>query len=661
MKVKRLVSVIISVIMAIGAISALASCGYTAPNVTSDSLYVKKVENLADDFVMGMDASQVLVLEQSGVKYYDFDGKETDVFKILADNGINTIRVRVWNDPFDDEGHGYGGGNCTIDTALEIGKRAMKYNMKLMVDFHYSDFWADPNKQQVPKAWASMKIDEKADALYQYTKESLEKLKAAKVPVSIVQVGNETNGKMCGETRWNTMAKLFSAGSRAIREVMPETLVAVHFANPEKAGRYDDYAGKLNDYYVDYDVFASSYYPYWHGTLQNLSEVLGNIAEKYGKKVMVAETSYAFTTEDTDFSGNTIGEASGVTKNYPYTIQGQANSVRDVIETIANTKNGIGVCYWEGTWIGVGYNSWEENSALWEQYGSGWASSYAVQYDPVDAGQYYGGCAVDNQAFFDKDGKVMESIKVFALARKGNEIELKADALEDAACSFIRGDEIELPTTVNAVMSDNSKQPQAVVWEVTADRLAEISNSDAGKYIITGKVGDQTVKCVITIKDSNYLNNGGFEDDENEELEPNGWTVIGASKGDSYKVLVTSENPWDGNNAFHWWAASGKVKFSLEQEATLSKAGTYKFTVRVMGSADTNQNIVAYVKIDGQIVKQVNIVKDGYQSNPDMWQYAIVEFDIDGATTVTVGISVDCPDSGTWGDIDDFVLCPVEK
>ena len=172
---------------------------------------------------------------------------------------------------------------------------------------------------------------------------------------------------------------------------------------------------------MDYDVFASSYYPYWHGTLENLSQVLSKIAETYGKKVMVAETSYAFTAEDTDFSSNTIGEGSAVVTDYPMTLQGQANLVRAVIDTVVNkTTNGIGVFYWEGTWISAGGASWEENSALWEKNGSGWASSFAAEYDPEDAGQWYGGCAVDNQALFDKDGKALESLKIFTLVRSGN-------------------------------------------------------------------------------------------------------------------------------------------------------------------------------------------------------------------------------------------------
>ena len=353
----------------------LAACG-KSPSVTSESLYVKQVKNLPKDFILGMDVSAVPSLEDSGVRYYDHQGNKKSVFQILSENGINYIRVRVWNDPFDENGNGYGGGNCDIDNAVEIGKAATQYGMKLMVDFHYSDFWADPGKQMVPKAWEGMDITEKTQALYQYTKDSLQKLVDADVDVGMVQIGNETNGVFCGESSsavggWKRIMDLMSAGSKAVREVCPNALVAVHFANPENADSYVSYGKNLDYYQVDYDVFASSYYPFWHGTLENLTSVLSHIAETYNKKVMVAETSYAFTAEDSDFFGNTIGDGGGIVTNYPFTQQGQANLVRDVIDTVANTTNGIGVVYWEGTWITAGGSSYEENRKLWETYGSG--------------------------------------------------------------------------------------------------------------------------------------------------------------------------------------------------------------------------------------------------------------------------------------------------
>ena len=399
----------------------------------SNTLYVKKVENLPKDFIFGMDASCVPSLEAGGVKYYDYDGVEKDVYQILSESGVNYIRVRIWNDPYDKDGNGYGGGNCDIENAVEIGKRATRYGMKLLVNFHYSDFWADPSKQMVPKAWSNMSIEEKTDALYLYTKECLEKLKVAGVDVGMVQVGNETNGGMCGEWSsslggWQRITQLMSAGSKAVREVFPDALVAIHFANPEKTENYVSYSANLDYYGVDYDVFASSYYPFWHGTLDNLANVLNKVTAKYGKKVMVAETSYAYTPKDTDFYGNTVGEGDGFAKKYPYTIQGQADHIRDVIDTVVNKMtDGIGVFYWEGTWISSGGDSYEENFALWQKYGSGWATSYAGEYDPNDAGRWYGGCAVDNQALFDKNGRAIESLKVFSLVKRGNEPNLNSE------------------------------------------------------------------------------------------------------------------------------------------------------------------------------------------------------------------------------------------
>ena len=212
-------------------------------DVSSSTLNTRKIDNLSDEFILGMDASCVPALEAGGVKYYDQEGNEKDVFEILSENGINYIRVRIWNDPFTADGKGYGGGNCDLQNAINIGKRASKYGLKLLVNFHYSDFWADPAKQKAPKAWAGMSIDEKSDALYIFTKDCLKKLCDEGVCVGMVQIGNETNGAFCGETGnsewgWRRITQLMSSGAKAVREVCPDALVALHFTNPEKAGSY---------------------------------------------------------------------------------------------------------------------------------------------------------------------------------------------------------------------------------------------------------------------------------------------------------------------------------------------------------------------------------------------------------------------------------------
>ena len=475
------------------------------------SLYVKKVEDLPEDFILGMDVSSLIAEEQSGVRYFDFDGEEKDLLEILAENGVTHIRVRVWNEPYDEEGRGFGGGNCDIDKALAIGQRAAQYGLKLIVDFHYSDFWADPGKQMAPRAWADMDVETKAEALYAYTKESLQKLMDGGADIAMVQVGNETNGALCGEDRWSNIQLLMKAGSRAIREVCPQALVAMHFANPERSGSYANYAEYLDYYEVDYDVFASSYYSFWHGTRQNLARVLGDIHQLYGKQVMVMETSWPYTGEDSDFSGNNVGDGSGLQLDYPFTVQAQANSVRDVADTVAHIPGGIGLCYWEGAWISVGTESWEQNSPLWEQFGSGWASSYAAAYDPDDAGKYYGGCSWDNQTFFDPTGHPLESLRVFRLLGQGNELPLKPDAIEDTSITVDLAGELSMPETVNAVMSDNSREAIPVDWELEDALRQQMFSGGPAVYEVKGKAQGMDAKCLVNMVEFNYLENGDFE------------------------------------------------------------------------------------------------------------------------------------------------------
>ncbi len=650
---------LVSLLLLLMVLSACGS-GKVTPVDSSDTLFVRKIEGIPEDFIMGMDASSVISLENSGVTYYGYNGKETDVFKTLAESGINYIRVRVWNDPYDAEGHGYGGGNCDIDTAVAIGKRATKYGMKLLVDFHYSDFWADPGKQMVPKAWDGMSIEEKKDALYDFTRDSLKKLKDAKVDVGMVSLGNETNGAMAGEKIWmNIIYHLMGAGSKAVREVYPEALIAVHFANPENGQAYRDYAKKLAYYDLDYDVFASSYYPYWHGTLENLQEVLNDIATTYDKKVMVMETSYAYTPEDSDFFANTIGNGSAVVKNYPYTVQGQANSVLDVIDTVVHTKNGIGVCYWEGTWISAGGASYEENLAKWEEFGSGWASSYSAEYDPEDAGKWYGGSAVDNQAFFDKDGHPLESLKLFALCRSGNEAEVRADAIEDVNMAVDLNGEIVLPDTVNALMTDGSRKEVSVTWNSYNEE--EMRSNGPKTYEILGEADGLTAHCYVSMIEYNFLENYSFEADEHGTRVPEGWVLEERGSADELYVENKPMDSLSGDQHYHFWsAAMGSVDFDLYQEVTGLEKGTYKYTISMMGGDCGKTYIYAYAFVNDNGAGRAPITIQGYGN----WDTVTIDgIKVKRGQTVKVGVHVYCvgEGNGAWAKIDDAMLNSVTE
>ena len=615
--------------------------------LTGCPLYVGAVEGLSDDFIFGMDASQVPALEASGVKYYDRDGTERDVFEILAANGVNYVRVRVWNDPFDAEGHGYGGGNCNADTALAIGKRATRYGMKLLVDFHYSDFWADPGKQMVPKAWADYDADTKATALEAYTHDVLMTLRNAGVDVGMVQVGNETNGALCGEKDWSAIVSLMAAGSRAVRAVYPQAKVAVHFANPEN-GKYSTYATNLQIYGLDYDVFGSSYYPYWHGSLDNLTRTLAQIRGSTGKDVMVLETSYAWTGEDFDFSGNTISDESAVTKPYPYSQQGQVNSLRDVTQAVQDA-GGIGVCYWEGTWIGVGGASKEENQKLWEQYGSGWASSYAAEYDPADAGKWYGGCAVENQSFFDPQGKALDSLMAFNLIRYGNdEVPLKIEAVEDAALRVKAGEAFELPQTVNVVLTDDSRQPAAVSWNADP---AELRSLKPGTYEFTGETEDgKPARLTLIVEGENFLRNPSFESGADDS-----WVAENLGGCKELQIEQKAGDSRTGEWHWHFWSPDAdKAEFTLEQSPEGLETGVYEYRIWIMGGDCGAAEVYAYVKLDGQTVATAPMEITAWNE----WHSGVISgIAYTAGQSLTVGVYVKAPNAGAWGKIDDASLC----
>lgn len=392
----------------------------TSAEETADS-WTDAIEGLPADFIMGMDASSVLVEENSGVTYYNFDGEEQDVFKTFAQAGVNYIRLRVWNDPYDENGNGYGGGNNDLATAITLGKRATDNGMKVSIDFHYSDFWADPSRQHAPKAWADMGLDEKSQALYEYTKDSLTQLMDAGVDVGMVQIGNEINYGMCGETETDKVITLLKSGSKAVREVEQaydkDIDIVVHYTRITDKGDVLNLVSQLVDNGLDFDMIGMSYYPFWDGSLDNMKRVLELIQERYQKKVFLAETSYAYTLEDGDGSGNSFGSESDVVDGYPASVEGQATIIHDVCKAV-NEAGGLGIFYWEGAWIPVG-DAKADNSAVWEEFGSGWASSFAADYDPEQAGKYYGGCSWDNQAFFDFTGHPLDSLHVFEYMRNG--------------------------------------------------------------------------------------------------------------------------------------------------------------------------------------------------------------------------------------------------
>ena len=616
------------------------------------TIFVEPVDGISDDFYRGMDASAVLALENSGVKYYNFDGEKQDVFMTLAQAGVNYIRLRVWNDPYDENGNGYGGGNNDVATAIALGQRATKYGMKVCIDFHYSDFWADPKKQFVPKAWEGMDIEEKSDALYNFTLESLTQLLDAGVDVGMVQIGNEINNGMSGETDVANVRKLLTAGSKAVREAAvnsgKEILVAVHYTNIDDMKKLDTLLTGLQVKEIDYDIVGLSFYPYWHGTMDDLKNAITHIRNTYGKKVYVAENAYCYTAEDGDGSANSVEGTDDLAEGYSASVQGQANEVRDVCAA-ASEAGAEGVFYWEGTWIPVGPAD-ADNSDLWEKYGSGWASSYASGYDPKDAGQYYGGCSWDNQAMFDFTGHPLASLNVFKYLKYGATAPLAVDSIPEVTVACNIGTDPELPDTVSVIYNDRSEAQVPVIWNT--DDVAAIDTKNGGNFTVSGTLDDGTeVTAAVTVDRINYVQNPSFEDSDTSM-----WTINYSGETDPTDYQVKAADAHSGEVAFHFWSGSADMDFSIEQSFTDLEPGTYELSAFSQGGdLSDDASMELYAMVDGkELTAPFKLTTYADWQNPTVSEIKVT----DGS--LTIGVRYKC-NVNSWGTLDDVTLYKIAE
>lgn len=623
---------------------------------------VEKVTGMNDDFIKGVDVSSYISEINSGVTYKDWNGNivsQQGFFDLLKESGVNYVRIRVWNNPYNEDSNGYGGGNNDVDTAVAIGRLATEAGMKVLIDFHYSDFWADPAKQSAPKAWKNYSVEEKADAISEFTKTSLQNLFDAGVDVGMVQVGNETNNGMAGETQIVNKCALYKAGCEAVRRVADtygkDISIAIHYTNPETSGRYTSYAEYLKQNEVDYDVFATSYYPYWHGTLSNLTSVLSNVADTYGKQVMVAEVSYAYTLEDGDGHENSIREKDADALTYPTTVQGQANAVRDVMQAVADVgEQGIGVFYWEPAWIPVenytegASDVLASNQQKWETYGSGWASSYAGEYED-DAATWYGGSSWDNQAMFDFEGNPLYSLNVFRYVDTGTNAPLAVDSIEEEVSVTVEmGKDIELPSTVTVSYNTGKTEEAGVTWNV--EQVKEAQKAGIGTYTIDGEITvlEKTyqVVCTLTIIRENLLPNAGFESGNKA------WEV----SGNGVAIQKEASNVRTGDYCLKFWDSSD-MTFEAKQILTGLKPGYYSFSGYLQGGdAGDHSSFVLYAESNGKRYE----TETGVTSWQNWENPTIDSIYVGSDGVLTVGVSVTAV-AEAWGAWDDFYLCQMEE
>lgn len=338
--------------------------------------------------IRGADISSLKKSEDLGGRYRDADGAPADALTILTDHGLNYARLRVWVDS-PDRYHG-------VAQLLEMARRITARGLKLLVDFHYADSWADPGKQPKPRAWADLGFEDLKRAVFDHTDEVCRLLVDQGTPPDMIQIGNEvTNGLLWPDGRnaqgFDALAALLAEGCRAVRARSPETRVMLHIDNGGNNALYRWWFDSILAQGVDFDLIGVSYYPYWHGTLADLQSNLDDVAERYGRDIVVVETSYAFTADDCDGYPNIINTEA--VSGYGFTPEGQARILSDVASVVRAVPHGrgLGVLWWDATWIPVPGNGW----------------------DPADptAGNNW-----ENQALFDCEGYPLPALRVLGRA-----------------------------------------------------------------------------------------------------------------------------------------------------------------------------------------------------------------------------------------------------
>ena len=601
------------------------------------SLNIEAIEHLPEDFIKGVDISTLTEMEEFGQKYYDDEGNERDLFEILQEHGVNYIRVRLWNDPYDVswskdlsstgqiiEG-AIGAGTCDLNNAISLSQRAKAHGMKVLLDFHYSDFWADPGKQYKPDAWQGLSNKELKKAVYDFTYSTLETMNRQGALPDMVQIGNEINsGLIWPEGRGITSQgafELLGEGTTATRAISVETgqniQIMIHLAEGGDRHAFMEAFDSLTLKGLDYDIIGASYYPYWHGTIKELELNLRMLEERYGKKVLVAEMAYGYGFDDSDSSGNIFNSDMVAIGGYEASVQGQGAYIRDVMATVASIRDekGLGVFYWEPAWL--------------TPEGAGWISGE--------------GNAWENQCLFDVEGHALDSLDAFYLVYEAYNQGYREGTYknyEPIDYKIDQGQKVTLPYRALVAYTDGRYHEMTVAWE----NLPLGYNETPGIYQVSGVIEDLETSIMATIEvveNNNILTNGGFEN------ALSSWFI----EDKIMKLGKEAENPFTGRYALNYWAAadfSGEMRYDTSQIPD----GTYDLSVFIMGASLGATDSYLFVRTaSGEQVSKIEVV--GFNN----WQKITINDIIVTDGQFDFGIHLE-ETGGSWGWIDDFQLVP---
>jgi len=579
------------------------------------AVQVNPVAGMRPDFIKGADVSMLPEMEAAGAKFYDVDGTQLDEMQIMKNHGVNWVRFRVWNNPTQ------GGGNIDAKKALALTKRAHALGLKVLIDFHYSDWWADPAHQATPAAWAGHSAARLEQDVYNYTRDTLKMFQQAGEQPEMVQVGNEIKngmlwptGQLPAKDGGQELCRLIASGEKAVRDTDKAIQIMIHLPDGGDNALFRSFFDMLKVHAADeYDVIGLSYYPFWHGTLDAMQQNINDVSQRYGKDVVIAETAFGYTNQDFDGTPNCYGSEQERIGGFKSSVQGQATGLRAVMERLAQVPNGhgLGLFYWEPDWYAV--------------RGAGVSNSEGDQWE--------------NLAMFDKDGKALESWDVFNKVSDQSQpvVPVTIDYVETQAATGGMEAPIALPPLARVVFSDEHAEMLPVTWATPAPVYHA-----QGKYTVDGTVtygGEQhDVLCVVNVSDKiNYVQNGDFEG-----ITLDGWNIT----GDQCVNAIQKAGDALGQGAMHYWSDKA---FGFTASQTLRNLPDGKYTLRVSTQGGGGQSkYKLFCEVNGK--RQTAGIKDTKWN--DWHTVEIKDIEVKGGTA-TIGVTMQAK-PGTWGSLDNF-------
>lgn len=298
------------------------------------------------DFVSAVDISQYPEIASSNISFKDFNGNQKDLLDLLKENGVNTIRLRLWVNPVDE--------HSGFEEVKQFSQVLKLKGFKTWLTVHYSDTWADPANQQMPSQWEGLSYTSLKDSVYNYTKKVVNQINP-----DYIQIGNEINsgflhpiGKINNQ---DNFLDLIKTGCLAVRQNSSNCKIILHYAGIQNSDSFFNIVK-----YVDYDIIGLSYYPIWHGkSITQLKQKIQELGKNYNKSILIAETAYPFTLDWNDWTNNVVGQNSQlILPDYPATNEGQKKFIHDIKSIMKEAENGIGFCYWGAELI-----AWKGNQA----------------------------------------------------------------------------------------------------------------------------------------------------------------------------------------------------------------------------------------------------------------------------------------------------------